>query len=49
MVVHHIVYSVIAALSLVAVYAAGMPAQKKMPSEQQAAEKFEKTPLMEGH
>jgi hypothetical protein len=41
MIVHYVTYSILAALSLVSVCAAGMPIQKKMPAEQHEAEKLD--------
>jgi hypothetical protein len=41
MVVHYIVYSIIAALSLVAVYATGMSVQMKTPAKKQEAEEID--------
>lgn len=38
MIIHYVIYSTMAALSLVAVYAASMPIYKKAPAEQHEAE-----------
>lgn len=40
MIVHYAIYSIVAALALVAVYAAAMPIRKKTLAEQQEAEKL---------
>ncbi len=45
MIVHYVIYSIMAALSLVAVYAAAIPIHKKTPAEQQEAEKLMGRPL----
>ena len=39
MIIHYVVYSIVAALSLVTVYAVAMPIHKETPTEQQDAEK----------
>ena len=41
MIVHYLIYSIMAALSLVAVFAAAMPIHKKTLAEQQEAEKID--------
>jgi hypothetical protein len=38
MIVHYVIYSIMAALFLVAVYAAAMPTHKRTPAEQREAE-----------
>ena len=37
MIIHYVIYSIMAALSLVAVYAAAMPIYKRTPAEQREA------------
>jgi hypothetical protein len=41
MIIHYAIYSIMAALSLVAVCAAGMPIYKNVSAEQQEAEKID--------
>jgi hypothetical protein len=42
MIIHYIILSIMAALSLVAVYAAAIPIPKKMRAEQRKAKKADK-------
>lgn len=38
MIIHYVIYSVMAALSLITVYAVAMPIHKELPAEQQEVE-----------